>query len=96
MPHPTHQRNHERCNRPAYPNCPKPVVLLPLVQHNLQAACPHHQQAKADVVERTDFCVLDVRRIVNEAAHHVQRQEAERNVDVKRVPPTEGIGQPAA
>ena len=96
VPDPQHQRSHQRGHGPAHPDRAEPVVLLALVEHDLQRAGPDHQQAKADVVEGADLGVLDVRRIVNEAADQDDRQNADRNIDVEGVAPTEGIGQPAA
>ena len=54
------------------------------------------EQAEADVVEGADLGVLDVGRVVDEAADHEYGQDADRNVDVEGIAPAEGIGQPAA
>jgi len=73
----------------------EPVVLLALVENNLQTAGPHHQQTEADVVEGADLSVLDVRRIMDEAADQDDRQMPTGMLNVEGIAPTEGIGEPA-
>src|SRR5215471_3179023 len=82
-------------NRPADPSGSKPIVLLALVENDLEASCPDCQQPDADIVERTGFSVLDVRRVVNEAVDHEDGQYADRDVDVEGVPPTVSVCEPA-
>ncbi len=83
-------------NRPADPEGAEPVVFLPLVEDDLQAAGPEDQEAEADVVEGTDLGVFDVRRIVDEAGDHQHRQQTHGNIDVEGVAPTESVREPAA
>ena len=96
VPDPPNEPDHQRRHGPAHPDGAEPVVLLALVENDLQAAGPHHEQAEADVVEGAHLGVLDVRRIVDEAADHDDRKNADGNVDVERVAPTPRIGEPAA
>ena len=74
----------------------EPVVFLALVEDHLQAAGPDDQQAEADVVEGADFGVFDVGRIVDEAGDHEDGENADGDIDVEGVAPTEGVGKPAA
>ena len=46
--------------------------------------------------KRGDFGVLDVRRVVDEAADHEDREHADGDVDVEGVAPGVGVGEPAA
>jgi hypothetical protein len=58
----------------------------------LEAAGPDDQQAEAEVVERADFGILDIGRILDEAADQNNCQDADRDVDVEGVSPTECVG----
>jgi len=80
----------------AHPDRSEPVVFLPFVENDLEAAGPDDEEAEADVVEGADFGVLDVGRIVDEAGDHDDGEDADGNVDVEGVTPTEGVGEPAA
>ena len=95
-PDPSDEGKDQRGDRPAHPDSAEPVVLLALVEDHLQAAGPDDEQAEADVVEGADLGVLDVGRIVDEAGDHEDGQDADGNVDVEGVAPTEGVGEPAA
>ena len=90
------KREDERRHGPAHPEGAEPVVFLAFVEDNLQAAGPDNQQAEADVVEGADLGVLDVGRVVDEAADHDDGENADGNVDVEGVAPAEGVGEPAA
>ena len=90
------KRDDERGHRPAHPDGAEPVVFLALVEDDLQAAGPDDEQAEADVVEGADLGVLDVGRVVDEAGDHEDGENADGNVDVEGVAPTEGVGEPAA
>ena len=68
----------------------------PLSRTICRHAGPDHEQAEADVVEGADLGVLDVGRVVDEAADHDDGEDADGDVDVEGVAPTEGIGEPAA
>ena len=48
----------------------EPVFLLPLVEHDLQSADGHGEQAKTDAVDAAELLAhaLQVRRIFNDAA----------------------------
>ena len=81
---------------PADPDGTEPVVFLALVENDLQAAGPDDEEAEADVVEGADLGVLDVRRVVDEACDEDDGENADRDVDVKGVAPTECVGEPAA
>ncbi len=96
VPDPPKERNYQRRHRPAHPDGAEPVVLLALVENDLQAAGPHHEQAEADVVEGAHLGVLDVGRIVDEAADHDHGQNADGDIDVEGVAPAPRIGEPAA
>ena len=54
------------------------------------------EQAEADVVEGADLGVLDVGRVVDEAADEDDGEDADGDIDVEGVAPTEGVGEPAA
>ncbi len=54
------------------------------------------EQAEADVVEGAYLGVLDVRRVVDKPADHEERQDPDGKIDVERVAPAEGIGEPAS
>ena len=90
------KRDDQRGDGPAHPDGAEPVVFLALVEDDLQAAGPDDQQAEADVVEGADLGVLDVGRIVDEAADHDDGENADGDVDVEGVAPAEGVGEPAA
>ena len=90
------QRDAEDHRGPANPHGPVPVVLLAFIEDDLQAAGPQNQQAEAEVVELARLGVAHIRRIVDIAADHVDRQRADGDVDVERIAPAIGVGQPAA
>ena len=90
------ERNDERRDRPAHPDRAEPVVFLAFVEDDLQAAGPDNEQAEADVVEGAHLGVLDVGRIVDEAADHDDGENADGNVDVEGVAPAKCVGEPAA
>src|ERR1022692_631763 len=96
MPDPEEQRDSQRGYGPANPGGAEPVVLLALVEDDLQRAGPDHQEAEADVVEGADLGVLDVGRIVDEAADEDEGENADGNVDLEGVAPTESIREPSA
>ncbi len=81
---------------PADPDGTEPVVFLSFVEDYLQAAGPDDQEAEADVVEGADLGVLDVRRVVDEAGDQDDGEQADGDVDVKGVAPTECVSEPAA
>ena len=81
---------------PADPEGAEPVRLLPLVQDDLKQACPDDEGAEAEVVERGDAGVLDVRRVVDEAVDHVEGEYADGDVDVEGVSPGVCVCEPAA
>jgi len=95
-PDPADESDDERGDGPADPGGAEPVVFLALVEDDLEAACPDAQEAEADVVEGADLGVFDVGRVVDEAGDHDDRENADGDIDVKGVAPTEGIGKPAA
>ena len=82
--------------RPANPGGAEPIVFLPLVEDDLQAAQPDGQQAEADAVELARMRVLDIRRVLHVARDHEDGEDADRNVDVERPAPRISIGEPAA
>ena len=96
VPDPADQGDQQRGHSPANPDRAEPVIFLALVENNLQCAGPDDQQAEAEVIKGADLGVLDIRRIVDEAGDHENRKNADRDVDVKGIAPTEGIGEPAA
>ncbi len=96
MPHKPEQRDAQDHHRPANPHRTEPVVFLPFVQNHLQASGPQNQQPEAQVVERAGLGIAHIHRIMHVAADHVDRQRADGDVDVERVAPAIGIGQPSA
>ena len=62
------RRDDECRDGPAHPDGAEPVVFLAFVEDDLEAAGPDDEEAEADVVEGADFGVLDVGRVVDEAA----------------------------
>ena len=96
MPHKPEQRDAQNHRRPANPGCAEPIVLLPLVQNHLQAACPKAQQAKAKIVERARLRCANVLRIAHIPVNHEDREHADRDIDVERIAPAIRVGQPAA
>ena len=95
-PYPADESEHQRYDGPAHPNRSEPVVFLALVEHDLQAACPNDEEAKADVVEGSNLGVLDVGRVVDEAGDHEDGERADGDVDVEGVAPGVGVGEPAS
>ena len=81
---------------PAEPGGGEPVDFLAFIEDDLEAADPDDEGAEADVVEAGDFGVLDVGRVVDVAVDHVQRKDADGDVDVEGVAPGVGVGEPAA
>src|SRR6185312_14133548 len=91
-----HESNDQRQHRPAEPDGPEPVDFLALVENDLERAGPDDEQAEADVVEGWSLGVPDVRRVVDEPVDHVQREQADGDVDVEGEAPGIGVGEPAA
>ncbi len=81
---------------PADPGGSEPVVLLALVEDDLEAAGPDDEQRRSRGCRRGDFGVLDVGRVVDEAADHEDGEDADGDVDVEGVAPGVGVGEPAA
>src|SRR6185312_14344332 len=90
------KRDDEDEERPTNPCGSKPIVFLSFVEDDLQASDPHRKQAKPDSVELAGLGVLDVRRIMDEAADHVDGQNPDRDVDVKGITPAISVGKPTA
>ena len=73
----------------------EPVFFLALVQHDLQRAHAHDQQADAPEVNTQRF-PAQIRRIEDEQLREDDRNNSDRNVDVKDPAPTVVVGDPAA
>ena len=74
-------------NRPAYPNCPKPVIFLAFIEHNLKTSRPYREQPKPKIVKGMHLRILDIRRIDNESIDHEHGKRAHGNVDIKGITP---------
>ena len=77
----------------------EPVVLLPLVEHDLSAPRPTAISAEADVVDAARSFALrgdEVRRIRDHRAAEQQRDDADRDVDEEDPAPGEVVGDEAA
>ena len=81
---------------PAEPVRAEPVIFLTLVQQDLKAAGPDGEQTETDAVKWPDLGVFNVWRVVHEAIDHENCQDADRDIDVKRIAPAVTVGQPAA
>ena len=76
----------------------EPVVLLALIEHDLQCAYAQNQQRNADVIDARGDPRLDLGpwRVVDDAVHQEQRQDAHGKIDEEDPPPGVVVGDPAA
>src|SRR4030095_1890132 len=77
----------------------EPIFALALVEDDLHAAEAEADQSDADVVDAKtlfDLSALHVGRITHEQRREQQRENADRNVDVKNPPPGKIVSNPAA
>src|SRR5580692_6966274 len=75
----------------------KPVILLPLVEHDLESAYSQCEQRKSDVVELDRaFAAKKLRRIFDQPIDKQQRQQPYRQIDQKDPAPGRNIREPAA
>ena len=74
----------------------EPVLLLPFVEHELQAANAHRDQAQAHFVDGIRFCPLfhQVGRVLDHAVAEHQGKNADRQVDEEDPVPVEVVSDP--
>ncbi len=74
----------------------EPILALAGVEQNLQRSQAEGEQADAPEIDAGIALALEVRRIVDEARHHHQREDADGNVEVEDPAPGVVVGDPAA
>ena len=74
----------------------EPVILLPFVEHDLQAADADDQQADSPVVDASFFAMPQVGRIPDENLRQDDGDDADGNIDVEDPAPAVIVGEPAA
>ena len=74
----------------------QPVVFLPLVQRDVQAAHPHGQERQPHKVDARRPAMPHVRRILHEHLHQRYREDPDRQVDVEHPSPRVIVGDPPA
>src|SRR5581483_11538105 len=79
----------------AQPCGAEPVHFLPFVEDDLQTTSPDREEPEAEIIEFAYLGVAHVGRIFNKAADHERGENADRNIDVKSIAPTEGVRKPA-
>ena len=78
---------------------PEPVILLPLVQHDLQGGDSHREERESDVVKGGDpLCpqASHIRRILHQGINQRQRKDPHGYVDVEDPAPRIAVGNPSA
>ena len=73
----------------------EPVVLVALLEHVLQRAQAHGEQADAEPVDRARAALL-ARRILEKRRHQERRRDGDRHVDEEAPVPGVVVGDPAA
>src|SRR6202034_760143 len=91
----SHKRNHKDGCCPTNPGCAEPVVLLPFIEDDLQAAQPHSQQSQPDTVKLPGMGVFYVWGVFHVAGNHKHSKNADWNIDVEGPTPGVRIGKPS-
>src|SRR5206468_1288448 len=96
VPAEVEERDDEEQGGPADPRGSEPIVLLAFVEDDLQATGPDDEGGETVAIERVDLGFADVRGIKDKAVDHEEGEDADGDVDVERVAPGVGVGEPAA